>query len=90
MTMSISPEWFKRIADAQAITHTFIRGRRYARVRLGAEAGSPGYQFCGDCGCESGQLHIRGCDQERCPRCGGQAISCYCRDPGTSTCRFGH
>ena len=33
---------------------------------------------CGDCGCHEGQLHEYGCDQERCPHCGGQLISCEC------------
>jgi hypothetical protein len=39
---------------------------------------------CGDCGTKEGQLHILGCDMERCPFCGNQLISCQCgyKKPG--------
>lgn len=34
------------------------------------------YQECHDCGVKEGELHILGCDMERCPECGTQAITC--------------
>ena len=33
---------------------------------------------CPDCGTKEGQLHILGCDQECCPFCGNQLLSCPC------------
>jgi len=33
---------------------------------------------CHDCAAKYGQYHHYGCDMERCPKCGGQLISCGC------------
>jgi hypothetical protein len=38
-----------------------------------------GSNRCHDCNIEVGGLHHPGCDMERCPRCGGQLISCNCK-----------
>lgn len=34
--------------------------------------------FCHDCSTPRGKLHHPGCDDEKCPKCGGQAIGCDC------------
>lgn len=36
---------------------------------------------CHDCGTPAGGFHHPGCDDERCPRCGGQLIGCGCLSP---------
>lgn len=33
---------------------------------------------CHDCNAGDGKYHHPGCDMERCPKCGGQLISCGC------------
>jgi hypothetical protein len=36
---------------------------------------------CHDCSIKHGRQHHPGCDVERCPRCGGQRITCGCENP---------
>lgn len=39
-----------------------------------------GDEPCHDCKTPSGGYHHPGCDSEKCPKCGGQLISCGCLD----------
>jgi hypothetical protein len=63
-------------------THIEIAGETYERVRYGSEDEDWGADRrpCHDCGAVKGELHIWGCDVERCPACGGQVIYCECED----------
>jgi hypothetical protein len=37
-----------------------------------------GLYECDDCLVPFGELHHPGCHNEKCPKCGGQAIACGC------------
>jgi hypothetical protein len=51
----------------------------YGEDNMGAEPPIPVMdRVCHDCGVKYGHYHKRGCDMERCPKCGGQLISCGC------------
>jgi hypothetical protein len=38
----------------------------------------PQWFRCSDCNVMPGGVHHPNCDQEQCPKCGGQLISCDC------------
>lgn len=72
--------WPERIEEAQTIPTMRIDGADYPRIRYGDESDDWGAdrQACHDCAVVKGQFHVPSCDVERCPRCGGQAITCDC------------
>lgn len=56
-----------------------IGGQTYERIAFGMEKDDWGADKpCRHCRATRGQLHTIGCFIERCPRCGGQAMTCGC------------
>lgn len=79
--------------EAQRQKTVVLSGRRYRKIRYGKEINHwrgrlpKGYREvwkdiitrpCHDCEVRAGELHLEGCDMERCPRCSGQFMCCEC------------
>jgi hypothetical protein len=63
--------------DAEAPS-LMLEGSERARLRVGEER-PPVESPCPGCGAYYFALHATGCEDEQCPACGGQMVSCGCR-----------
>lgn len=59
-----------------------LNGIEYQPIKVGDPGdwmeGESDDARCPDCNAKMGHYHHPGCDNERCPKCGGQLISCDC------------
>jgi hypothetical protein len=78
--VSMIEGWPQRIEDAQSILTCEVGGKSVPRIRYGDEEDDWGANTrpCHDCGAIKGELHVEGCDVERCAGCGGQRFNCDC------------
>lgn len=79
----------EEILQEQENTHITIDGVEYKRIKYGSPEeypefiSSPTPYFsspCHDCLVITGQVHLVGCDMERCPKCGEQLLGDKCVD----------
>jgi hypothetical protein len=75
---SCAKGWGRKLLEEQRWTHMVIGKKKYKRIPFGEESGWGDSETCHDCVAAHGQIHVEGCDVERCPKCGGQLISCDC------------
>lgn len=77
------------ILEEQLNTHITIDGTEYQRIKYGDPEEYANFELgltpyfsrpCGDCSVIKGQVHLTGCDIERCPKCGDQLLFDKCVD----------
>ena len=78
--VSMVEGWPEKIEEAQRISSCEIKGKSVSRVRYGDEEGDWGSDNgpCHDCGVIKGEIHVEGCDVERCAGCDAQRFGCDC------------
>ena len=68
-----------QIAESQMFPTFKVQGVEYKRIKYGDEPSNwAKSERCPDCAVRKGLYHALYCDWERCPKCGGQAITCEC------------
>ncbi len=76
-------EWPAKILWSQTKKYYRVFGQNVPRIAYGSRReGFRASGYCHDCSAIPGEFHVPGCDMERCPSCGGQAIVCGCMDDG--------
>jgi hypothetical protein len=81
--VSVIEGWPEKIVAAQTFSTCRPNGVEMPRVRYGDEKEDWGADArpCHDCAVIKGEIHVPGCDVERCPNCGGQFGGCNCDWP---------
>jgi len=67
-----------KLVDGCVESEIEIGGKWYKRLMEPVHEVKPN-ECCHDCGVEPGRYHHWDCDMEKCPKCGGQLISCTCK-----------
>lgn len=67
------------IAEAQLFPYFEINNVDFKRIKFGEEKRFSGInKVCPGCSVKQGYYHVFNCDDEICPKCSGQAITCSC------------